>query len=169
MPTTGERHALLFLASIAVIGAGVRSAESARLVRALGVPAKGVAADGGQSLGDRALAAQITAVDSARAARASRPTRRSRAAATGTGNSSSDSPVPTPNTRNGTPAAPLSINVNSATAKELERLPRVGPALAARIVQWREEHGPFRSIEDLRHVRGIGPATAAKLLPAVTF
>ena len=64
---------------------------------------------------------------------------------------------------------PPVVDVNRATAAELERLPRVGPALARRIVAWRETHGRFQSIDDLRHVRGIGPATAALLAQSVTF
>jgi competence protein ComEA len=59
--------------------------------------------------------------------------------------------------------------VNAATAEELEQLPRVGPSLARRIVAYREEHGAYRSIDDLRLVRGIGAATAALLAPLVTF
>lgn len=49
------------------------------------------------------------------------------------------------------------LNVNRATATELETLPRIGPALAARIVEWRETNGPFGSVDDLLNVSGIGP------------
>ena len=61
------------------------------------------------------------------------------------------------------------MDVNAATTQELERLPRVGPALAKRIVEWRERHGPFSNLEDLRHVRGIGPSTVRLLDSLVTF
>ena len=47
------------------------------------------------------------------------------------------------------------INVNAASAEELERLPGVGPALAARIVEHRKRHGPFRRAEHLLIVRGM--------------
>ena len=47
------------------------------------------------------------------------------------------------------------VNVNAASAEELERLPGVGPALAARIVEHRERHGPFRRVEHLLIVRGM--------------
>jgi competence ComEA-like helix-hairpin-helix protein len=57
------------------------------------------------------------------------------------------------------------LDLNTATAAELELLPRVGPALAARIVAHREAHGPFARVEDLVSVRGIGPRTAARLAP----
>jgi competence ComEA-like helix-hairpin-helix protein len=50
------------------------------------------------------------------------------------------------------------IDLNTAEADEIQRLPRVGPALAARIVAHREAHGPFRSLAELRGVNGVGPA-----------
>jgi competence protein ComEA len=60
------------------------------------------------------------------------------------------------------PAAPAAstgpINVNTATQEELEALPGIGPALAARIVEHRNQHGPFASVEALVDVSGIGPA-----------
>lgn len=61
-----------------------------------------------------------------------------------------------------------SINLNTASAAELELLPGVGPALAARIVEYRREHGPFGSIEELDLVRGIGPRTLEAIRPLVT-
>ncbi|MCC6928056.1 MAG: helix-hairpin-helix domain-containing protein [Gemmatimonadaceae bacterium] len=64
---------------------------------------------------------------------------------------------------------PLSVDVESASAAELERLPRVGPALAQRIVSDRSTRGPFGSIEGLQRVRGIGPAMARQLQDYVTF
>lgn len=50
------------------------------------------------------------------------------------------------------------INVNTATAPELEGLPGIGPSLAASIVAFRQENGPFIELEDLLSVSGIGPA-----------
>lgn len=61
------------------------------------------------------------------------------------------------------------IDVNAAPAEELERLPRVGPALAARIVARREERGPFRTLGDLDAVEGVGTAMLAALAPRVTL
>ena len=55
------------------------------------------------------------------------------------------------------------IDVNLASAAELERVPGVGPALAARIVDARARDGPFGSIDDLRRVRGVGAATLERL------
>lgn len=57
------------------------------------------------------------------------------------------------------------IDLNRASAAELEALPRIGPALARRIVEYRERHGPFRTIEELDHVSGIGPRTLELLRP----
>lgn len=48
------------------------------------------------------------------------------------------------------------VNINSADASALEELPGVGPALAVRIVEWREANGPFAAVDDLLNVTGIG-------------
>lgn len=61
-------------------------------------------------------------------------------------------------TGSGQPALTGPININTATAAELEALPRIGPSLAERIVKYREEHGPFPNIEAIMNVAGIGPA-----------
>jgi len=51
------------------------------------------------------------------------------------------------------------VSLSRATTDQLQDLPRVGPATAQRIISWREANGPFRSVEDLLAVSGIGPAT----------
>ncbi len=61
------------------------------------------------------------------------------------------------------------ININTATAAELEALPRVGPALAQRIVDYRTAHGQFRAIEDIMLVSGIGPATFDQIKARITI
>lgn len=61
------------------------------------------------------------------------------------------------------------IDLDRAPAAELARLPRVGPALASRIVDDREAHGPFGSLEGLHRVRGVGPATLEALAPHAAF
>lgn len=61
------------------------------------------------------------------------------------------------------PAAPGLVNINSAPASELESLPGVGPVLAGRIVAYRDQHGPFSTVEDLLGVSGIGEAKLASL------
>jgi competence protein ComEA len=60
------------------------------------------------------------------------------------------------------------LDLNAATAAELEALPGVGPALAAAIVEDRQRNGPFASVEELDRVSGIGPAKLAALLDQVT-
>jgi competence protein ComEA len=65
----------------------------------------------------------------------------------------------------GPPAA--KINLNTAGVEELATLPRVGPVLAQRIVDWRKQHGRFRSVEELDAVEGVGPKLLAALLPLV--
>lgn len=59
------------------------------------------------------------------------------------------------------------INLNTATATELEKLPGVGPATALRIVEFRTKNGAFKKVEDLMNVRGIGEKTFLTLKPLV--
>lgn len=135
MPTQSERHALLFLASVALLGAGWRT------VRASGTPEPTAAERA-------ALASQMEVVDSVRARGHKAPGRSSSRGARGAG---------------------AIIDVDRATAAELEALPRIGPALAARIVAYRDSAGSFGSLEALERVKGIGPAMAKALAPRVTF
>jgi competence protein ComEA len=60
------------------------------------------------------------------------------------------------------------ININSSSATELETLSGIGEVLAATIVEYREQHGPFASVEDLMDVSGIGPATLDEIRDQVT-
>ena len=60
-----------------------------------------------------------------------------------------------------------SININTADIKELEKLPRIGPATAKKILALREEKGGFKKAEDLLEVKGIGPKTLEKIKPFV--
>jgi competence protein ComEA len=66
-------------------------------------------------------------------------------------------------------AAEGKVNVNQAGAEELALLPRIGPSTAGRIVEFREENGPFRALEDLMLVRGIGEKTFELLEPYVAL
>lgn len=61
------------------------------------------------------------------------------------------------------------VYINSATVEELDALPGVGPALAERIIAYRELNGPFTALEDLDHVEGIGPALLADLQGLIVF
>jgi competence protein ComEA len=58
------------------------------------------------------------------------------------------------------------VDLNAADAATLETLPGVGPVIAERIVTWREENGPFTSVDELAEVSGIGPAMLAKIRDA---
>jgi len=69
------------------------------------------------------------------------------------------SPLSTPGLE--TPGAP--VNLNTASAAELDRLPGIGPSLAKEIIAYRESHGAFAAVEDLLLVPGIGPAKLASL------
>ena len=63
---------------------------------------------------------------------------------------------------------PEKINLNTATASQLETLDGIGPKLAQRIIDDREANGPFASVDDLDRVSGIGPATVENLCDFVT-
>ncbi len=63
----------------------------------------------------------------------------------------------------GTPSADAPVDLNTANATQLEALPGVGPATATAIITDRTEHGPFRSVDDLGRVRGIGDAKLEQL------
>jgi competence protein ComEA len=60
---------------------------------------------------------------------------------------------------------PRRLNINTASETDLQCLPRIGPALAARIVEYRRVHGRFRSAEEINEVKGIGDRTMEKLAP----
>jgi competence protein ComEA len=63
----------------------------------------------------------------------------------------------------------MRLELNHATAAELALLPGIGPRLAERIVNDRQDHGPFRSVDDLQRVRGIGPIKAEQIKPYVVI
>jgi competence protein ComEA len=65
-------------------------------------------------------------------------------------------------------AASVRVDLNRADAAALDRLPGIGPVLAHRIVELRAQHGPFRAVDDLLAVPGIGPALFARLAPLVS-
>jgi len=65
-------------------------------------------------------------------------------------------------------AAGQPIDLNSATLAQLDTLPGVGPATAQAIIDYRSQHGPFHSVDDLLNVRGIGPAKLDELRGLVT-
>jgi len=68
------------------------------------------------------------------------------------------------------PAAPAqSVNVNTATATQFEALPGIGPSMAQRIVAYRDKNGPFKKLEDLMNIQGIGEKSFLKLRPFLTM
>ena len=178
MPTSSEKKALGFLVAVALLGAAVRMS---------GAVADASAAD---SSSREALRRQIVAAESAGAAER-RKRRSTGTVMTSTKRRSRGRPVadsqaaavPAPDPRDlfsptivpprsrgakaWSPAAP--VDVDRASASELEALPRIGPALATRIIEDRDARGPFGSLEGFQRVRGVGPAMAQALSNAVTF
>ena len=57
------------------------------------------------------------------------------------------------------------VNINTAKESDLKKLPRIGPAIAKRILEYRKVYGPFKSNDDLQKVKGIGKSTLEKLKP----
>lgn len=93
----------------------------------------------------------------------------------GASNASVSATLPAQSTQQGSMTLPTSqnssngkININTAGAAELDRLPGIGPAFAERIIQYRTENGPFSKPEDLQNVSGIGAKTYEKMASMVT-
>ena len=66
------------------------------------------------------------------------------------------------------PTGPAVIDINSATAAQLEALPGIGPVLAGRIVAYRDVNGSFRAVEELTKVKGIGAAILEEIWDLIT-
>ena len=162
MPLTpSERRALLWLLSVLMGGSTVHVFRQWRYSDTI-TPQSG-----------EALRRQLLAVDSAQ--RSERQGSARRAGGSGRRRKQrSDAPLladvaATQSTRASEPRAPTPVDVDRADSAALEGLPRIGPALAARIVNDRASKGPYGSIGALERVRGIGPKMAAALAPLVTF
>jgi competence protein ComEA len=67
------------------------------------------------------------------------------------------------------PALTAPLNINTASATELEALPGIGAKTAARIVEYRQKNGPFKKVEELMNVRGVGEKNFLKLKPQITI
>ena len=75
--------------------------------------------------------------------------------------------IPTPDKKSpATLSAP--VNINTATLEELDTLPGIGPAIAKAIIDYRTANGPFKKIEDINAVKGIGDALFAKIKDMIT-
>ncbi len=85
-----------------------------------------------------------------------------------------EAPTPEPEGRNSVKQPPerrveiATVNINTADAAELEKLPGIGPTLAGRIVSYRLQHGPYMRPDDLLRIHGIGPKKLQELQPYVT-
>jgi competence protein ComEA len=193
MPTPAEQKALTFLAIVTLLGGAVRIVRGGVPPGAVATPMEQ------QALARQAAAASSVATAGTRARAKSQnsvkkaPRRRYTGAkfdATGvliegTGVSSASlSPTgfpppgaridvdlrgarPAPDATRLGPKAPVDLDV--ADTAQIGRLPRVGPALARRIVANRDSLGPFGSLAALRRVKGVGPATLDRLAGLVTF
>lgn len=163
MPTPAERQALLFFAAVAALGVGVNAWRAAR---------------GGDHIiagSPSDLAAQIARVDSATSAspsrEAGRAALRKRNAERAASKRAPASPAPAvvPSTVYRQPSTVSLIDLDLAQTPAIESLPRIGPALARRIVANRDSFGAFGSLEGLQRVRGVGPALAKALGDRVRF
>ena len=187
--TTGERSALKWLTAVAVLGSGAklyrnwRNSDDASPVSTEALSRQLVAVDSAQRAGRRSGRSGRGGgvVGSGGGARRSGRRNRSADAADSTAPASggwgasanSARPVVSGHSAARTKAGQLPtlgpVDLDRADSAALERLPRIGPALAARIVSDRSANGPYGSLEGLQRVRGIGPKLAKSLETLVTF
>ena len=160
MPTRSERQALVFLGVVALLGGGVR------LMRAHGAPPHS--------------SAQVPFVARADSVTPGAHIARKRRAARDTNLQLGSPKRLAPARKDSTPKRPPlasrpkadrshPVDVDRATVADLQALPGIGPALAARIVAYRDSNGPFGGLDRFGRVRGIGPATLKRLDSLVTF
>ncbi|MFN8386103.1 MAG: ComEA family DNA-binding protein [Anaerolineales bacterium] len=76
--------------------------------------------------------------------------------------------IPTPGAEEVEPGEADLVNINTASQSELETLPGIGPTTAQKIIEYREENGPFESTEDIMNVSGIGPGTYERIKDLIT-
>lgn len=178
MPTPAEKRALIFFSSVLTLGFGVRATAA---LRAAPPPPSAVArAD---------LHRQIVAVDSADSVQRTTPKRHRSRRPRSVGVSSfgsADIPLTdsTPTTKKKKRPAKLAavgqprdvgaspggpVDLDRAQEWEILALPKIGPALAHRIMANRDSLGPFGSLDELRRVKGVGAAMVEAIAPYVTF
>lgn len=155
MPSTpSERRTLAVLTAIAALGVVARVVK-ARDARPAPAAAEMLALD------SQIARVRAARVGSGRNGGSARPASRVSAGESRTRRPSSQT------VRDTTPPPP--VDLDTASAVTIERLPWIGPALTARIIENRERCGPFGSLEALTRVSGIGPGTTKRLAPHVTF
>ena len=75
---------------------------------------------------------------------------------------------PAPRSAAAKPASVATVNINTAAAPELETLPGIGAKTAGRIIEYRQKNGPFKKVEELMNVRGVGEKNFLKLRAQIT-
>lgn len=177
MPTPAEKRALIFFSSVLTLGFGVRATSAMRA--APPPPSAAARAD---------LHRQIVAVDSADSVQRATPKRHRSKRPRPVGVSSrgsADIPLSdsTPSAKKKKPAKLAAVgqprdmgaspggpvDLDRAQEWEILALPKIGPALAHRIMANRDSLGPFGSLDELRRVKGVGAALADAIAPYVTF
>jgi competence protein ComEA len=78
-------------------------------------------------------------------------------------------PAPVPPDGSAPAPAGEKININTASVEELDKLPGIGPSIAGAIIDYRTANGPFKQIEDINEVKGIGDALFAKIKEQITI
>ncbi len=192
MPTPSEKKALAFVATVVLLGGAVRVVRAGSSSEPTPIEQQALArqATAADSAASRAKPKKARGSRTSRSARDTiprvvggvatvprtfaRPDDPNAHAPYGTRSEQLGFPPPAPRIDVGSPqrAEPATrgrVDLDHATAAEIEALPRIGPALARRIVASREASGPFRSLDNLRRVKGLGPATIALLKPLVSF
>ena len=170
--TTGEKSALHWLTAVAVLGSVAqlyrhwRHGDDATPVAAEALSRQLVAVDSAQRAGRRGKSIRSR---SPKQRAGSRPRGASDTASSNEGAAKSQSESGTIRSRRRELPRLGVVDVDVSDSTELERLPRIGPALAARIVADRNAKGPYGSLAGLQRVRGIGPRLAELLGPHVTF
>lgn len=187
--TTGERSALKWLTAVALLGSGAklyrnwRNSDDASPVSTEALSRQLVAVDSAQRAGRRSGRSGRGGGVAGSGGGARRSGRRNRSAdgadstapASGGWGSSANAARPVVSghsaarTKTGQLPTLGPVDLDRADSAALERLPRIGPALAARIVADRSANGSYGSLEGLQRVRGIGPKLAKSLETLVTF